>query len=67
MNISKFFLIFFSLIWGILGCIILLQSKEVGAALKYSTIALGVLTWFSLLFVTYNIKYDINIEEKKKD
>ena len=67
MNISKFFLMFFSLVWGTLGCVILLQSKEIGSALKYSTIALGVLTWFSLLFVTYNIKYDVKVEDKKKD
>lgn len=67
MNFSKFFLMFFSLVWGALGSMMLVQSKDVNLPMKISTISLGVLTWFSLLFVTYNLKYDVGLDVKKKD
>ena len=66
MNFSKFFLIFFSLVWGILGSIMLVQSKDIAMWLKISTISLGVFTWFSLLFVTYNVKYETESESETK-
>lgn len=66
MNYSKFFLLAFSFVWGILGSLILFQNKDLGIALKISTITLGLLTWVSLLFVTYKVNYnvDLNVEDK---